>query len=259
MEKYAWNRRFYMSKNKGKIQKQDYKQGPYDHIHYHQHGERHETCISLVPIFNHLEKEQMDEIMAVTYPVSYKKGENIYSAGDKSDSLYIVSKGKIKIYRLSESVKEQLLRILHPGDFTGELALFSETVHEEYAEAIEETSVCTIRRSKLQQLLLKYPSISIKILAEFSSRLEQSEKQATGFATEKVETRIALFLVECLDDEKQSMEVVLPMNKKDMASYLGTTPETISRKLADLEETGYIKQISNKKIKILDLEGLQSI
>lgn len=46
------------------------------------------------------------------------------------------------------------------------------------------------------------------------------------------------------------------MNKKDIASYLGTTPETISRKLADLEDAGYIKQISNKKIKILDLDGL---
>ncbi len=244
-----------MKKNKGEIQKQDYKQCSHGHTHCHDHGEKHETCISLVPIFNHLEKEQMDEIMAVTYSVSYKKGENIYCAGDKSDSLYIVSKGKVKIYRLSESGKEQLLRILHPGDFTGELALFRESVHEEYAEAIEETSVCTIKRSDLQEILLKYPSISLRLLTEFSSRLEQSEKQATGFATEKVETRIAHFLAECLDNDKQSM-VVLPMNKKDMASYLGTTPETISRKLTDLEEAGYIKQISNKKIEILDLDGL---
>ncbi|QAT39200.1 Crp/Fnr family transcriptional regulator [Clostridium sp. JN-9] len=244
-----------MNKNKGEIQKQDYKQCSHDNTHCHDHGEKHETCISLVPIFNHLEKEQMDEIMAVTYSVSYKKGENIYCAGDKSDSLYIVSKGKVKIYRLSESGKEQLLRILHPGDFTGELALFRESVHEEYAEAIEETSVCTIKRSDLQEILLKYPSISLRVLTEFSSRLEQSEKQATGFATEKVETRIAHFLAECLDNDKQSM-IVLPMNKKDMASYLGTTPETISRKLTDLEEAGYIKQISNKKIEILDLDGL---
>lgn len=245
-----------MKKNEEEIQKHDYKHGHHDHSHNHKHDETHGTCISLVPIFNHLEEEQMDEIMAVTHSGFYRKGENIYCAGDKSDSLYIVSKGKIKIYRLSESGKEQLLRILHPGDFTGELALFSETVHEAYADAIEETSVCTIKRSELQELLLKYPSISLKVLAEFSSRLEQSEKQVTRFATEKVETRIALFLVECIDNEKQSMEVVLPMNKKDMASYLGTTPETISRKLADLEDAGYIRQISNKKINILDLDGL---
>lgn len=248
-----------MKKSEDEIQGCDHQQGGHDHNHHHEQGETHGTCASLVPIFNHLEKEQMDEIMAVTHLVSYKKGENIYCAGDQSDSLYIVGSGKVKIYRLSESGKEQLLRILHPGDFTGELALFSATVHEAYAKAIEDTSVCTIRRFELQELLMKYPSISLKVLAEFSSRLEQSEKQATWFSTEKVETRIALFLAECADHEKQSTEVVLPMNKKDMASYLGTTPETISRRLADLEKAGYIQQISNKKIKILDLDGLRLI
>jgi CRP/FNR family transcriptional regulator, anaerobic regulatory protein len=239
-----------------KIKKHFNKHVSHEQSHHHKHGETDEVCISLVPIFNHLEKEQMDEIMAVTRSGSYKKGENIYSAGDQSDSLYIVSKGKIKIYRLSESGKEQLLRILNPGDFTGELALFNATLHEAFADAIEETNVCTIKRSEFQQLLLKYPSISIKVLTEFSSRLEQSEKQVTRFATEKVETRIAIFLAECVDNEKESMEIVLPMNKKDMASYLGTTPETISRKLASLEDAGYIKQISNNKIKILDLDGM---
>lgn len=239
-----------------KIQNHFYKHIKHKDSHHHKHGETDEACISLVPIFNHLEEEQMDEIMAVTRSGSYKKGENIYSAGDQSDSLYIVSKGKIKIYRLSESGKEQLLRILNPGDFTGELALFSATTHEAFADAIEETNVCTIKRSEFQELLLKYPSISLKVLTEFSSRLEQSEKQVTRFATEKVETRIAIFLAECVNNEKESMEIVLPMNKKDMASYLGTTPETISRKLTSLEEAGYIKQISNNKIKILDLDGL---
>lgn len=242
------------------IQKHVKKHGFHGHSHEHDEDhEDHEACVSLVPIFNHLEKEQMDEIMGVTHSITYRKGENLYQSGDKSGSLYIVSKGRIKIYKLSESGKEQLLRILDSGNFTGELALFSETIHESYAEAMEETSVCTIKRSELQNLLLKYPSISLKVLAEFSSRLAQSEKQTTRFATEKVETRIALFLAECVDSKKQSMEIELPMNKKDMASYLGTTPETISRKLADLENEGYIKQISNRKIKIIDLDSLLMI
>jgi CRP/FNR family transcriptional regulator len=165
-----------------------------------------------------------------------------------------VSKGKIRIYRLSESGKEQLLRVLHPGDFTGELALFSEKIHEAYADAMEETNICILKRSDLQSLLLKYPSISIKVLVEFSNRLEQSEKQATRFATEKVETRIALYLAECIDAESHSKEITLPMSKKDLASYLGTTPETISRKLFELEDEGYIKQKTHKRIEILDLD-----
>jgi CRP/FNR family transcriptional regulator len=215
----------------------------------------HHTCVSLVPIFNHLEQEQMGEVMKMARAIFFKKGELVYKAGDESDSLYIVNKGKIKIYRLSESGKEQLIRFLNPGDFTGELALFNEGVHESYAEAMLETQVCVIKRSGLQQLLLKYPTISLKILSEFSNRLEQSEKQATRVATEKVETRIGLFLADCVE-QYQSNEFILPMSKKDLASYLGTTPETISRKLADFEEQGLIKQKEHKKIQILDLDGL---
>jgi CRP/FNR family transcriptional regulator, anaerobic regulatory protein len=216
----------------------------------------HKSCVSLVPIFNHLEPDQMDEIMASVRSVSFKKGELVYQAGEQSDSLYIVNKGKIRIYRLSESGKEQLLRILTPGEFTGELALFNEGVLENYAEAMADTQVCLIKRSDLQALLLKYPSISLKVLTEFSKRLEQSEKQTARFATEKVETRLALFLAECLDLDISATEITLPMSKKDLASYLGTTPETISRKLTDFESAGLIKQKPRRNIEILNLDEL---
>jgi CRP/FNR family transcriptional regulator len=93
-------------------------------------------------------------------------------------------------------------------------------------------------------------------MAEFSSRLERAERQSTRLATEKVDTRIALFLIECIEEDSKNYEITLPMSKKDLASYLGTTPETISRKLFEFEELGYIKQISNKKIQILDLDSL---
>ncbi|NQN52100.1 Crp/Fnr family transcriptional regulator [Streptococcus suis] len=235
------------------------KQGYHDVTHTHHQGHEsvsHASCITVVPIFNHLEGEQMEEIMKVMKSVSYKKGEVLYREGDTSNVLYVVSKGKIRIYRLSDSGKEQLLRILNPGDFTGELALFRESIHEAYAEAMIDTDVCMISKNDLQEFLLKYPTISLKILAEFSNRLEISEKQTTRFVTEKVEARLALFLGECTDGGVSPIEIELPMSKKDLASYLGTTPETISRTLADFEDAGYIKQKRNKKIEILDLDGL---
>ena len=248
-----------------KIMKQDLgveescSNGLCSHVACSHSGCSHDACISRVPIFNHLEKEQMEEIMGVIKTTSYQKGELIYSEGDTADSLSIVSSGKVRIYRLSESGKVQLVRILNQGDFTGELALFQESVQESYAEAMIQTNICKISASDLQEFLLKYPTISLKILQEFSTRLALSEKQTTRFATEKVETRLALFLTECLEDEKGSMELLLPMSKKDLASYLGTTPETISRKLTELEENGYIKQKGGKRIQVLDLKGLLSI
>ena len=226
-----------------------------EQAHCHHCTDHNDYCISLVPIFNHLEEEQMDEVMALIHSRSYKKGEDIYQTGNASDALYIVRRGRVKIYRISESGKEQILRILNPGDFTGELALFNESVHDAFASALVDTDICMIKRNDLQNLLLKYPNISMKILSELSHRLAQSETQTTR-ATERVELRIALFLVESIDHNSKSDVITLPMSKKDLASYLGTTPETISRKLLEFEDAGLIKQLSNKSIKIIDVDGL---
>ena len=79
--------------------------------------------------------------------------------------------------------------------------------------------------------------------------------QATSFATENVDTRIALYLAE-LTEESKSMDITLPMARKDLASYLGTTPETISRKFSSFEDAGWIEQKGQRKIQILDLDAL---
>lgn len=218
------------------------------------HGDQEESCIARVPIFNHLEESQMAEIMAMIQSASYEKGEVLYRAGEEADALYILSQGKVRICRLGENGKEQLLRILEPGDFTGESALFQEAIHEDYASTMTEASICTLRREDFRTLLLKYPSISLKVLQEFSARLGESEKRATRFATERVESRLAHHLLDLLPEGKG--ELTLPMSRKDLASYLGTTPETISRKLLELEEGGYIRQLSPRKLKILNREGL---
>lgn len=212
-------------------------------------------CISIVPIFNHLNQEEMNDIVTCTNSTSYSRGNTIYRAGENSDGLYIVHKGRVKIYRLSDNGKEQLVRILKPGDFTGELALFTASVHDAYAEAMEPTELCVMARENFQQFLLKYPAISLKVLSEFSSRLGKAEKHAASIAMESVETRIAMYLADLIEEQHTHI-VRLPMSRKDIASHLGTTPETVSRKLAEFENAGSIKQVNQKDIEIIDLDAL---
>lgn len=72
-----------------------------------------------------------------------------------------------------------------------------------------------------------------------------------------MDLRLAYYLFNLYDAKKPNLPIKLTMSKKDLASYLGTTPETISRKLGKFEDKGYIKQISNKEILILDSEALE--
>lgn len=217
--------------------------------------EVHKQCISTVPIFNHLTTAEMNEIVKETHSIAYQRGQTIYRAGEPSVGLYIVHKGRVKIYRITHSGKEQVVRLLGPGDFTGELSLFNQSVHDAYADAIEPVELCVMGRDEFQNFLLKYPAISLKVLTEFSTRLAQTEDRAVAIALESTDTRIAMYLAN-QSEAVGCMDITLEMSRKDLASHLGTTPETVSRKLTEFEQAGWIHQRNQREIDILDLDAL---
>ena len=156
----------------------------------HIHHDHDHTCLVSVPIFNHLELEELTKITDLINAKTYQKGELIFSHGQKSDTLYILRQGQIKTYYLSENAKEHILRMLYPGDFIGELSLFLDEDNSAYAEAVTKVEVCTIKKSDISKLMETYPNIGLKIIGELSQRLKKSEMQSSWIATEQVEVRI---------------------------------------------------------------------
>ncbi len=216
-------------------------------------------CIGMVPIFNHLQEDEMLEIAETSRSMTFQKGDTIFHAGDASEFLYIVHKGQVKIYRLSESGKEQLLRVLEPGDFLGEHSLFTNALLTSYAEAMKKTEICAIHKFDMERILLSKPAISLKILEVFSSRLNEAEKAIERFNSQDAEKRVASYLIELVNagDKKKPAEVTLPMSKKDLASYLGMTQETLSRRLSSFQDQGWVEQIGQRKLLIQDFEAIQ--
>ncbi len=235
----------------------------------HHHDENHQDmkslCISIVPIFNHLQYEEMLEIVKTSKTKSFKKGEMVFRAGEPSEHLYILHKGQVKIYRLSESGKEQLIRIMEPGDFMGELALFTNESLTSYAEAMKDTEICAIHKSEMKEMLLSNPSISLKIIEEFSRRLNETEKNIESLSSQDSEKRLATYLLELSAANEQvganhePIQITLPMSKKDLASYMGMTRETLSRRLSSFQDQGLISMSGQRKITILDVDALGEI
>lgn len=211
------------------------------------------TCIQLVPIFNNLNFDEMMEVARITSERTYEKGQMIYMAGDKGEKLYVIHEGKVKISRLSESGKEQVIRILEPGDFMGELALFSSYPLTDNAETLERTTVCIIDGLAIKDLMSKYPTIALKVLEELSQRLEKTENLIENISLYGVEQRLVDTLLELANSKG---EIVLKMSRKDLASHLGMSRETLSRKLSAFQDMGLIELIGHKKIVILNKEAL---
>lgn len=218
---------------------------------------KHPSCLYLVPIFNHLDDPSIQLIAKKIKHQSFKKGDFLFQAGDQTDKLYVVHKGSIKIYRLLANGREQVVKILKTGDFIGETSIFKkDTYHEDYAEILEDSEVCVIEQQDLTQILKNYPEISLKIIEQMSKRLNDSYKQTTQVTNESIGVRLAMYLVDLVESDSESPTVILPTSRKNIAYYLGTTPESISRKFKELEEKGLIIQESSSVIKIRELDDL---
>jgi CRP/FNR family transcriptional regulator, anaerobic regulatory protein len=214
------------------------------------------NCIKKVPIFSTLTMEEMVEISMTTTQREYKKGESIYLEGEPSENLFVIHKGKVKISKLSEEGKEQIIRILYEGDFMGELSLFTQSPFMNNAEALETTSVCIVNGKELSRLIEKNPSISLKIMKELSSRLENTERLIESIGLGNVEQRVAEILLKMSDD---TGVVNLSISKRDLAAHIGMSQETLSRKLSSFQEEGWIRQEGQRKIIIINKASLDSI
>lgn len=211
-------------------------------------------CVTLVPLFNQLASEDQVKINALVRHRKFKKGEQIILP-NQDPCLVIVAHGQMKLYQLSGAGKEQLLRVAEPGDYEGENTLFGVQNDNLFGEALQPTEVCLLRQQDFQRLLLEYPRLSLKLLALNAEKMAGLEAQQRFFRMERIEERLANYLVD-LAKATEAQAVTLPMKMKELATFLGTTPETLSRKFKQLEEAGWIKR-QGKQIEILDQEALE--
>jgi len=214
------------------------------------------NCIEIVPIFSNLTNDEMMEIAMITTDKIYEKGEMVYTVGNRGERLYVIHKGRVKISRIAANGKEQVIRVLGPGEFMGELSLFSPTSMTDNAEVLEKSTMCIIEGKRLKEIIPKYPSIAFKVMEELSSRLEKAENLIEDINLNSVETRLAQMLIKMANERN---EVILNMKKGDFASQIGMSQETLSRKLTSFQEQGLIKQSGNKRIILLDIEALEEI
>ena len=223
----------------------------------------HDLCAKKVPIFSFLSEDELIKIVNMIGHKLYKKGEMLCSQGEKSDTLFIINEGKVKISKLTKEGKEQIVHIFTNGDFFGELSLFSsDEVYNFEAYAISDLKICTLTKQDMNEIIVNNPEISLKLLQVITRRLAQTENLAQNLATNDAEIRIASMLLEFAEKygvaSSQGLQINLPINREEMASYVGVTRETISRKLSIFEELGIISLKGNKLLIIKQLDMLKS-
>lgn len=223
------------------------------------------SCVSRVPVFQNLSESDLSLIEAIIESSHFAKGSLVFSEGEQSESLFVVRSGLIKLTQCNKEGKQHIIRFLFPGDYFGQFALLHQKQNNITAEVIESAEVCRLHRKDLLPLLEQHAALAFSFLMSMSEQLQQAEEQAGALHIFEVENRLARLLLYLYRRNQpegaakaQARSIKLPAAKKEFAAMIGTTAETLSRKLNRLETLNIIT-VRNRKVDIKDLSGLYQI
>lgn len=208
-------------------------------------------CISRAGLFSQLPHSMLEKIALIsTHQEYFPKGSFIRQPGDGKDGMMFVDDGSAKIYNLNRDGKETVLGVLNKGDYDGQQNLFQQDSHENFIQALQDTYICSINRTDFQKLLKNTPDLTINLLNNFGEKLVAIEANSVRRNSMNAKDRLMDYLIE-QSQKIGAAKFTLPLKKKDLASYLGTSPETLSRQLKLLEKEGKLK-VNRREITIIE-------
>ncbi len=226
-------------------------------------GCNNDLCIRNVPLFSTLNREAMHALTAQMAHRTYKKGEIIVHEGDNPLGFTVIREGSAKAYRTTIDGREQILYIFPENDYFGARFLFTEEKVPYSVEALEETKVCILSKNQFASLLVEHSAVALQIIEAMANRMSRLELVMQSMGGRNAELRIASLLLEFKDtygkENGEYLEITLPLSREGLANYLGLARETLSRKLAQLEEEGIIESLGAKTIRIIDLARLKDL
>jgi CRP-like cAMP-binding protein len=191
----------------------------------------------------------------------YKKGDFIYFEADKSDKVFLIAEGKVKIGRYTADARELTKAILGRGELFGELALFGEERRSDFAQILEDgTTLCPMTIETMEELMRAYKDFSLKIHKFIGWRIRKLERRIESLVFKDVKTRLLEFIIELAEEKGKPVgyETLIPnyFTQKDIADLIGTTRQTVATLLNDLKEENVIN-FDRKRILVRDLNQVK--
>jgi CRP/FNR family cyclic AMP-dependent transcriptional regulator len=223
-------------------------------------GENEETqspveLLRSVPLFSDLGQEELERFSRVAVPRTFPAATRVFHEGDHSDACYIVRTGSFRVTREHSDGRAITLATLGPGDIFGELAMLDGEVRSASVEALVDGELLALPAGEVRALLGRQPEITVKLVAALVRRLRTANERISRQSFQTVPSRVAGVLSQLVAEEAPHTgdggEVTIRMNQADLAQLAGTSRESVSRFLADLERAGIVRP-GRGRVTVLD-------
>jgi CRP/FNR family transcriptional regulator len=214
-----------------------------------------------VPFFSNASDAVLLELAGCCVSKHYAKDQFIFLEGESCPGLFVVHQGSVKIFKLSDDGREQILAVETSGHAIAELPAFDDGPYPASARAAEETTLLLMPKTHIQRLFLKYPEIALGVVRSFSARLRRLTALVEGLAFKEVSQRLAQFLLLAAKKRGAStpegIRFELPFTHQEIAARIGTVRELVSRGLSRFRDEG-ILTFKDHIFIIHDMERLQA-
>ncbi len=203
--------------------------------------------INNTPLFECLDEEEREALAQVAILKTFPKNTILFSEGDRTDSIYIVHSGKVKVNIIDQNGKEIILSLLGPGEYFGEMAALVEGESRSASVMTRETTkLFVISRNDFKEVLSSHPDMVFNLLKGSLERLRVANKNIESLALMDVYGRIARLFMQLAKSTADKFVIGEKLTHQDIANMVGSSREMVSRVLKELTVGGYIS--SSKKV-----------
>jgi len=206
-----------------------------------------------VGFFSKLEARDLAAVRDAAQVKKLPKNTLLFCEGDRGDALYLVLQGKVKASLLAEDGREVILSVLGPGELVGEMALFDlEERRSATVETLEDSELLVLSGVQFLKVLEGRPAIALSVIRTLSHRLRDTSSRIRSLVFLDTYSRVGRYLLDLAQQQGRELAdgslLVLRPTHQDIANFIGTTRETVSRALGELQSQGLIRLVGRRVI-----------
>ncbi|GJM06246.1 MAG: hypothetical protein DHS20C09_22420 [marine bacterium B5-7] len=207
-------------------------------------------------LFKGLNERHLEKICSKSKILSFSKDELIFCQGDEANAFFLIIKGWVSIIKENVNAEQSVLHVFKDGESFAEPAALVIGCYPASAYASSSCMLLEIKSSSLKNMIKEEPDIALRMIVRLSGQLNTLVNEFEQYKTMSVTRRLAIFLINLLEQNSGENYVDLPFNKTVLAAHLGIQPGTLSRAFNQLAEYG-VKSDRSSHIIFEDIECLQ--
>ena len=218
--------------------------------------------LSMVDVFEPLSPEEIEQLNGQLPDRHLEHGEMLYTPEERSERLFLLQKGKIRIFRTTPDGRELTLAIVESGTVFGEMSLTGQQLQGAYTQAMEPSEVSTMAREDLERLVLQKPEVGLKIMHILSERLRRYESRLEDVTLKDVHSRLASIILLLVESEgvrtATGYRIPAHYTHQRLGTMIGANREAVTRAFGVLQDEGVV-ELKRRLIYVRDLQALKRV